>query len=72
MIVANPLFNGTNNPMNPLTNIIQQAQELKKTFTGNPRDEVQKLLNSGRMSQQQFNHYSQIAQQVVQAMGEDV
>ena len=70
-MMANPLFNGMGQ-MNPLTNIIQQAQELKKIFTGNPRDEVQKLLNSGRMSQQEFNYYSQIAQQVVQAMGEDV
>jgi hypothetical protein len=70
-MMANPLFNGMGQ-MNSLTNIIQQAQELKKTFTGNPRDEVQKLLNSGKMSQQEFNYYSQIAQQVVQAMGEDV
>lgn len=69
--MANPLFNGMGQ-MNPLTNIIQQAQELKRNFTGNPRDEVQKLLNSGKMSQQEFNYYSQIAQQVVQAMGEDV
>jgi hypothetical protein len=70
-MMANPLFNGMGQT-NPLTNIIQQAQELKRNFTGNPRDEVQKLLNSGRMTQQQFNYYSQIAQQVVQAMGEDV
>ena len=69
-MMANPLFNGMGQ-MNPLTNIIQQAQEFKKTFIGNPRDEVQKLLNSGRMTQQEFNFYSQIAQQVVQAMGED-
>ena len=68
--MANPLFNGMGQ-MNPLTNIIQQAQEFKKTFIGNPRDEVQKLLNSGRMTQQEFNFYSQIAQQVVQAMGDD-
>jgi hypothetical protein len=70
-MMANPLFNGMGQ-MNPLTNIIQQAQELKRNFTGNPRDEVQKLLNSGKMSQQEFNYYSQIAQQVIQAMGEDV
>ena len=70
--MANPLFNIIGNQINPFANIIQQAQELKRTFTGNPRDEVQKLLNSGEMSQEQFNYYSQIAQQIVQAMGEDV
>ena len=68
--MANPLFNDMG--QNPLTNIIQQAQEFKKTFTGNPRDEVQKLLNSGRMTQQEFNYYSNIAQQVLQAMGENI
>lgn len=68
--MANPLFNDMG--QNTLTNIIQQAQELKRTFTGNPRDEVQKLLNSGRMTQREFNYYSNIAQQVLQAMGENI
>ena len=65
----NPLFAlmGGSQP-NYISNLIQQAQELKKTFSGNPREEVQKLLNSGRMTQEQFNQYSQIAQQVVNAM----
>lgn len=52
-----------------IANFIHQIQEFKKTFTGNPRDEVQRLLNSGRMTQQQFNEYSQIAQQVMNMMG---
>jgi hypothetical protein len=67
--MANPLFATMGGRTNPFADIIRQAQELKQSFPGNPRDEVQRLLNSGRMSQQQFNQYSQIAQQVVQAMG---
>lgn len=67
--MANPLFNGTNNPMNPLTNIIQQAQEFKNQFANiNPRAEVERLLKSGEMSQKTFNELSQIARQVVQFM----
>lgn len=66
----NPLYNPNQN--NPMANIIQQAKEFRKSFKGNPRDEVQRLLNSGQMSQQQFNQLSQIAQQVVQAMGDNV
>jgi hypothetical protein len=67
--MANPLFNGTNNPMNPLTNIIQQAQEFKNQFADiNPRAEVERLLKSGEMSQKTFNELSQIARQVVQFM----
>jgi hypothetical protein len=55
--------------MNPFSQIMADAQRLKNSFKGNPKDEVQRLLNSGAMSQQQFNQYSQIAQQIVQMMG---
>jgi hypothetical protein len=68
--MTNPLYNPNQN--NPMANIIQQVKEFRNNFKGNPRDEVQRLLNSGQMSQQQFNQFSQIAQQVVQAMGEDI
>lgn len=69
--MANSLYNSMNGQManNPFAQIIQEAQKLKNSFNGNPREEVQKLLNSGQMSQQQFNQYSQIAQQVMQMMG---
>ena len=72
--MANPLYNmfGGNAPINPLAQLVRDAKAFKKSFTGNPKDEVQRLLNSGQMSQQQFNQFSQIAQQVVQAMGDDV
>lgn len=69
--MANPLFNalGGNNMPNPFSEIIRQAEEMQKTFQGNPREEVQKLLNSGAMSQSQFNALSQQAQQIMQFMG---
>ena len=70
--MANPLYNNFGNQANPMADLIRQAKEFKKQFTGSPRDEVQRLLNSGRMSQQQFNQLSQIAQQVVRAMGKDI
>lgn len=67
--MSNPLFNTFGNN-NQFGNLIKQAQEFKKQFTNiNPRAEVERLLNSGEMSQQQFNEYSQIAQQVAQMMG---
>ena len=67
--MANPLFNGFGNN-NQFGNLIQQAQAFKRQFANiNPRAEVERLLNSGEMSQQQFNEYSQIAQQVAQMMG---
>ena len=72
--MANPLYNmfGGNAPINPMAQLVRDAKNFKKTFTGNPRDEVQRLLNSGQLSQADFNRYSQIAQQVLQAMGNDI
>jgi hypothetical protein len=67
--MANPLFNTFGNN-NQFGNLIQQAQEFKRQFANiNPRAEVERLLQSGAMSQSQFNQYSQIAQQVAQMMG---
>jgi hypothetical protein len=66
--MANPLFNTFGNN-NQFGNLIQQAQAFKRQFANiNPRAEVERLLNSGQMSQQQFNEYSQIAQQVARMM----
>lgn len=67
--MPNPIYNSMANQNNPFMQIMQEAQNLKKTFKGNPREEVQKLLNSGELSQSDFNKYSQIAQQVMQMMG---
>ena len=67
--MANPLFSTFGNN-NQFGNLIQQAQEFKRQFANiNPRAEVERLLNSGEMSQIQFNQLSQIANQVIQAMG---
>ena len=70
--MANPLFNAMGNQSNPMADIIRQAKDFRKQFNGNPRQEVERLLQTGQMSQQDFNRFSQIAQQVVQAMGEDI
>ena len=70
--MANPLFNAMGNQSNPMADLIRQARDFKKQFNGSPRQEVERLLQTGRMSQKQFNQFSQIAQQVIQAMGEDI
>lgn len=67
--MPNALYNSMNMQSNPFEQLIQQARQFRQTFTGNPREEVQKLLNSGQLSQNDFNRYSQIAQQVAQMMG---
>ena len=72
--MSNPLYKQYGQPINDggLTQIMEQAKQMRKTFNGNPQQVVQNLLNSGRMSQSQFNQLSQIANQVVRAMGNDI
>ena len=70
--MPNPLYNAMGNQSNPMADLIRQARNFKNQFNGNPRQEVERLLQTGRMSQQDFNRFSQIAQQVVQAMGDDI
>jgi hypothetical protein len=43
--------------------MIQQFQQFKKAFTGDPKAEVQKLLTSGKINQQQLNQLQAMAQQ---------
>ena len=69
--MANKLFNQFGRQNNPLQQLAQQARNFRKQFTGNPRQEVERLLQTGQMSQSQFNQYSQIAQQVAQFMGDN-
>lgn len=68
--MANNLYNAMGGQTNPLEQLAQQAREFQKQFKGNPRQEVERLLQTGAMSQQDFNRYSQIAQQVAQFMGD--
>lgn len=67
--MANNLYNQFGRQNNPFEQLAQQAREFQKQFKGSPRQEVERLLQTGQMSQSQFNQYSQIAQQVAQFMG---
>lgn len=66
--MANALFNALGNNNNPFANLIQQAKQMQQTFKGDPKAEVERLIKSGQMSQDQFNRYSQIANQIMQMM----
>ena len=49
------------NPMQQFQVMMQRFQQFKQTFQGDPRAEVEKLLQSGKMSQQQLNQLQQMA-----------
>lgn len=63
--MGNPIFNLLNGGKNNGPgNMIQQFQQFKKQMQGvNPQEEVQKLLQSGKISQEQLNKTQQMAQQ---------
>lgn len=65
--MANQLFSmlGNNNslPFN-MQEIAERLNQFKQSFTGDPKQQVQQLLNSGRMSQNQYNRLSQLATQI--------
>ena len=64
--MANQLFNmlGGQQNMNPMTNLVNQLNQFRQSFSGDPKQQVQQLLNSGRMSQNQYNQLSQMATQI--------
>lgn len=68
--MANSLFNmlGNSNNLPPqlqnIQNLKSRLDEFKKSFQGDPKEQVQQLLNSGKMSQADYNKLSQMATQI--------
>lgn len=63
--MANPLYGQFGSQQtNPMQQLVADARKLRQTMQ-NPRAEVERLLQTGQMSQSDFNKYSQIAQQIV-------
>lgn len=68
--MPNPLFNmlGNNSnlpiPFNNMQNMMQSLNQFRQNLQGDPKQQVQQLLNSGKMSQNQYNQLSQMATQI--------
>ena len=65
----NPLFNKFGNQQNQSPSMIQQFNQFASNFRGNPRQKVEELLRSGQMTKQQFDEYSQMANNLRQMFG---
>ena len=65
--MSNPLYQQQMNQQ-PMNNLVQRFQQFKQTFSGDPRQQVQNLLNSGKVSQQQYNNAVQMANQLQRLM----
>ena len=63
------MFGNQQPPMNSgFANLMSQFNQFKQNFSGDPKQQVQQLLDSGQMTQQQFNQLSQAATQFQQMM----
>ena len=65
--MANPLFEQMTQ-RNQLVDLKNQIQQLKNTGI-DPNQKIQELLNSGQVSQEQYNAAVQRAQQLRQLLG---
>ena len=67
-MAKNPLFNALNGGQQPanngFSNFMDDFQRLQQTVK-NPRQEVERLLQSGAMSQQDFNRFGHMANQIM-------
>ena len=62
--MSNPLFNALGGNMMPGNNMLAQFQQFRKQMQGiNPHEEINRLLQSGVISQQELNQAQQMAQQ---------
>lgn len=61
--MSNPIYSRLkgNQPQGGIDQMLQKFSEFKMGFTGDPKEKVQELLNSGQMSQERFNELSEIA-----------
>ena len=66
--MSNPLFGmfGNQAPVNP---VMQKFMQFQQMFRGDPKQQVQQMLNSGKVSQAQYNQAVQMANQLQRMMG---
>lgn len=62
--MANPLFETYGRKNN--NSFMQAFEQFRRSFKGDARAEVERLMKSGQMSQQQFDELAQQANQIIQ------
>lgn len=66
--MSNPIFSMMQN-QTPMTGFMQRLQQFQRMLQGDPKQQVQQLLNSGKVSQAQYNQAVNLANQVQRMMG---
>ena len=66
--MSNPLFGMMQGQM-PMNGMVQKFHQFRQMFKGDPKQQVQQMLISGRVSQEQYNQAVQTAQQIARMFG---
>jgi putative ribosome biogenesis GTPase RsgA len=64
----NPLYQQYNSSNPQANSFIQRFNQFRQSFTGNPQQMVQQLMNSGKISQERYNQAVQMANQLMRNM----
>lgn len=67
-MMGNPIFNQMNNG-GGAGQIMQRVEQLKAQMGGDPNQHIQNLLNSGKVTQAQYNRAVQMAQNLRGILG---
>ena len=59
--MSNPIYNLLNGQQN---NMLAQFQQFKQSFKGDPNQTINQMLQSGKVTQEQVNRATQIANQM--------
>lgn len=66
----NPLYNALNNSnaLNGSNALLQRFQQFRNSFKGDPRQQIQQMLNSGRITQAQYDQAVKTANQLYRTL----
>ena len=57
-----------NNPFGQMQSLMQRFQQFQQMFKGNANQQIQQMMNSGKVNQQMYNQAVQSAQQFKRMM----
>ena len=66
--MANPLYEQMMGG-NKNGNFLQRFNQFRQNFSGNPQQQIQQMLNSGQITQEQYNLAVQQAQNIMRMLG---
>lgn len=67
--MANQLYNQMMGGGNQGNNFLQRFNQFRQSFSGNPQQQIQRMLNSGQITQDQYNRAVQQAQNIMRMLG---